>query len=383
MSETADVVIIGGGITGHSIAWHLARRQAGRILILEKERRIGSGSTAYSAGGVREQFTSEINIRMSKISLDVFARFKEEMGQDIDYKRAGYLFLASRESHAAALKQNVAVQNSLGVGSRLVTAEEAQERIPSLNIDDVLLGAFNERDGYVDPSSICLGYNLRARDLGVEVRTGCEVTGMQIEGNRVTAVRTPSEIFQAGHVINAAGPYLHMVGRLAGVEVPARPYRRMLFITERFSIAPTLIPLTVDMATGFYVRQEGDGLMIGLANRDEPSSFNTALQWDYLPQILEAALHRIPVLENARIGKGWAGLYSITPDHHALLGAFPERENFLIAGGFSGHGIMHSPAAGQVISEMILDGASHTIEASSLSPTRIRDHHLLHEKNVI
>jgi sarcosine oxidase subunit beta len=383
MSETADVVIIGGGIIGGSVAWHLARRQAGRIVVLEKEKHTGRGATAYSAGGIREQFSSEINIRMSHYSLDAYACFAEEMGQDIDYKKAGYMFLASSEETATALRRNVDLQNQVGVESRLITPQEAQERVRDLNIEDLLLAGFNARDGYVDPSSICQGYIQRARDLEVEFRTRCTVTDLQMDGDRVTGVVTDGGVIETDVVINAAGPYLREIGTMAGVDIPAHPYRRMLFITEKFSLSPQLVPLTIDMATGFYFRQEGEGLMIGLANAAEPSSYDTTLDWDYLPTILEHALHRIPTVENAEIGKGWAGLYDITPDHHALLGAFPERPNFYLAGGFSGHGVMHAPAAGRVISEIVVDGAATSIDVSVLAPTRVREEKLLHELNVI
>ncbi|MCZ6833305.1 MAG: FAD-dependent oxidoreductase [Acidobacteria bacterium] len=383
MPETADVVIIGGGIIGASVAWSLARRQAGRIVVLEKEKHTGRGSTAYSAGGVREQFSSEINIRMSHYSLDAYARFAQEMDQDIDYKRAGYMFLAPTEATARALRQNVAVQNKLGVNSRLITASEAREHVRDLFVDDIQAAAYNARDGYVDPASICQGYVHRARDMGVEFRTSTAVTGINLQGDRVTGVITNAGEVGTDAVVNACGPYLREIGEMAGVDVPARPYRRMLFITEKFSLSPNLVPLTIDMATGFYFRDEGRGLMIGLANASEPSSFDTTLDWDYLPTILEHALHRIPTVEDAEIGKGWAGLYDITPDHHALLGAFPERPNFHLAGGFSGHGVMHAPAAGCVISEMILDGEASTMDVSMLAPARVREGHLLHEQNVI
>jgi sarcosine oxidase subunit beta len=383
MSETADVVIIGGGIIGGSVAWHLARRQAGRIVVLEKEKHTGRGATAYSAGGIREQFSSEINIRMSHYSLDAYACFAEEMGQDIDYKKAGYMFLASSEETATALRRNVDLQNQVGVESRLITPQEAQERVRDLNIEDLLLAGFNARDGYVDPSSICQGYIQRARDLEVEFRTRSTVTDLQMDGDRVTGVVTDGGVIETDVVINAAGPYLREIGTMAGVDIPAHPYRRMLFITEKFSLSPQLVPLTIDMATGFYFRQEGEGLMIGLANAAESSSYDTTLDWDYLPTILEHALHRIPTVENAEIGKGWAGLYDITPDHHALLGAFPERPNFYLAGGFSGHGVMHAPAAGRVISEIVVDGAATSIDVSVLAPTRVREEKLLHELNVI
>ena len=384
VTETAQVVIIGAGIVGHALAWNLAHRGCRDVIILEKEKRIGTGSTAYSAGGVREQFTSEVNIQMSRLSLDILDRFEEEMGQAIDYKRAGYLFLASNEEQAEALRHNVAKQNRLGVKSRLIEPREARERVEALNIDDIVLGAFNDRDGYVDPSSICLGYNARARDLGVQVRTRSRVCEVEIRGERVVAVRLEnSDRIACNWVVNATGPYLHDVGKLAGVDVPAHPYRRMLFITEKFALSPRQIPLTVDLATGFYFREESEGVMIGLSDRDEPSSFDTTMDWDYLPTILERALHRIPSIENAQIGKGWAGLYAITPDHHALLGTFPERPNFVIAGGFSGHGIMHSPGVGVALAELILDGKARTVDISSLSPTRVREGKLLVEKNVI
>jgi sarcosine oxidase subunit beta len=383
VAETADVVIIGGGIIGNAIAWNLARKGAGKIILLEKEKHIGQGMTAYSAGGVREQFSSEINIRLSKFSLDVFGRFKEEMDQDIDYKQAGYLFLAATEETEAALRRNVELQNRVGVESRLITPEEAREKVRDLNIEDLRLAAFNARDGYVDPSSICQGYNLKARELGVEIRTRTAATGFRIAGERVQAVQTPAGEIEAATYVNATGPYLHEVGKLADLDIPAQPYRRMLFITEKFSLSPNLIPLTIDMATGFYFRQEGDGLMLGRADPEEPSSFDTTLDWDYLEQILEYALHRIPTVENAQIGKGWAGLYDITPDHHPLLGPYPELPNLILAGGFSGHGIMHGPAVGVVIAEMVLDGQPKSIDISILSPTRIREDKLLVEKNVI
>lgn len=383
MAETADVVIIGGGIIGASVAWHLARRQAGRIVVLEKEKHTGRGSTAYSAGGVREQFSSEINIRMSHYSLDAYARFAGEMDQDIDYKQAGYMFLASTEATARALDQNVALQNKLGVQSRVITAAEAREHVRDLFVDDIKAAAFNARDGYVDPASICQGYVQRARDLGVEFRTRTTVTGIKVQADRVTGVMTSDGEVGTGAVVNACGPYLHEIGEMAGVDIPARPYRRMLFITEKFSLAPNLLPLTIDMVTGFYFRDEGQGLMIGLADASEPSSYNTTLDWDYLPTILEHALHRIPTVEDAEIGKGWAGLYDITPDHHALLGAFPELPNFYLAGGFSGHGVMHAPATGCVVAEMIVDGAASTLDVTVLSPTRVREGRLLHEQNVI
>ena len=195
MTETASVVIIGGGIVGHALAWNLAERGCRDVIILEKEKQIGSGSTAYSAGGVREQFTSEVNIRMSRLSLDILSRFEDEMGQAIDYKRAGYLFLASNEEQAEALRRNVAIQNRLGVQSRLVEPTEARDRVEALHIDDVVLGAFNDRDGYVDPSSICLGYNARARDLGVKVRTRSRVYAIEVENERVVAVRLQNGLY--------------------------------------------------------------------------------------------------------------------------------------------------------------------------------------------
>ncbi len=383
MSDTADVVVIGGGIIGASVAWNLARRQAGRIVVLEKEKHTGRGSTAYSAGGIREQFSSEINILMSHYSLDVYARFSEEMDQDIDYKQAGYMFLAPTEATAKALRQNVALQNKLGVDSRIITAAEAREHVRDLFVDDIQAASHNARDGYVDPASICQGYVQRARALGVEFRTNTQVSSINVQGDRVAGVITDDGELATGAVVNACGPYLYETGEMAGVDVPARPYRRMLFITEKFSLAPNLVPLTIDMATGFYFRDEGRGLMIGLANASEPSSFNTTLDWDYLPTILEHALHRIPTVEDAEIGKGWAGLYDITPDHHALLGAFPERPNFYLAGGFSGHGVMHAPAAGCAIAEMIVDGAASTLDVTSLAPSRVREGRLLHEQNVI
>ena len=383
--ETADVVVVGCGVIGTSVAYHLAKRQAGlKVLVLEKEKAPCTGSTPLSAGGIRAQFSSEVNIRLSRYAIDFYERMAAELECHFEFEQAGYLFLTAEEATAARMRENVALQTRLGVPVEMLDPAGVKERWPFLETSDLQLGTFCGTDGYADPHEATMGFYQACRRLGgVEFRLACPVTGVGVEGGKVTHVETTHGKIATRWLINCAGPWLRELGLLAGVDLPAHPVRRCLWNTEPFPAIPGRIPLTVDMETGFYTRSESGGLMLGLANKDEPAGFNSVLDDDWLPVVIEAAMKRIPIIEEAEIGRGWAGHYSVTPDHLPILGPVPDVEGFLITGGFSGHGFMHAPPAGLLMSEIVLDGAPQTVDISSLSITRFAEGNLTPEANVI
>jgi sarcosine oxidase subunit beta len=369
VAEKADVVIVGAGAIGASIAHHVARRGARDVLVIEREA-VGAGSTGRSVGGIRHQFSTEVNVRLSLLSVQAFLRFRDELGMDPAFRQVGYLFLLTTAEDLEAFRANVAMQRRLGVAVRLIEPEEAREIVPQLNVDDVLGATFCSTDGYGDPHSVCLGYAERARELGVRFWVGAEVTSIEQQGGRVTAVQTSRGRVETRLVVDAAGPWAAEVARLAGVALPIQPYRRQVFITEPFPDIPRELPMVVDFAPSFYFRREGPAVLLGLTDKEEPPSFNTGLDWGFLEQVVAHAMHRVPVLERARAARGWAGLYDTTPDNNPILGRVPELEGFLVAAGFSGHGFMHSPATGRLMAELILDGAAHSVDISPLGISR-------------
>ncbi len=377
MEKTADVVIIGGGIIGLSIAYYLALKKAGRIVLFEKGQ-LGEGSTSRCAGGIRTQFSTEINIRFSLESLKTFEQFKEEFGVDPEFKRIGYLFLATTEEEIELFHQNMKLQKKFDIPVEFLSAEEVGARWPFLRIDDVLGGTFCSRDGCAGPSEVLSGFARCARRLGVKIHEGMEVLGISLARGRIHSIKTTDEEIFTNVVINAGGPYSTSIGRMVGIEIPVKPLRRQIFITAPFHLVDSPIPLTIDFHRGWYFRQEGEGLLLSGPLDLEPS-FNLGVDYDAMTDVSERAMYRVPVLEKARIARGWAGLYEMTPDHHAILGKVPEVEGFVLANGFSGHGFQHSPAVGKVIAELIVDGGTTTVDISPLSIERFERGDLLVE----
>ncbi len=368
MERTADVVIIGGGIIGLSIAYSLALKKAGKIVLFEKGQ-LGEGSTSRCVGGVRTQFSTEINIRFSLESLKTFEQFKEEFGVDPEFRRIGYLFLATEQREVEVFKENLELQRRFNVPVEFLDSDEIGSRWPYLRTDDVLGGTFCAWDGYAGPNEILSGFAGGAKRGGVRIREGMEVTGISTAKGKVHSVKTKSEEIFTPVVVNAGGPYAASVGEMAGVQIPVKPLRRQIFVTAAFHLTDHPIPLTIDFHRGWYFRQEGDGLLLSGPLDLEPS-FNLNTEYEAMAETSENAMYRVPVLEKARIARGWAGLYEISPDHHAILGRVPGVEGFILANGFSGHGFQHSPAVGKVISELIVDGAAATIDISPLSVER-------------
>jgi glycine/D-amino acid oxidase-like deaminating enzyme len=370
MEKTAEVVIIGGGVIGVSIAYHLALNKVGRIILFEKGQ-LGEGSTSRCAGGIRTQFSTEINIRFSLESLKTFEQFEEEFGVNPEFKRIGYLFLATTGSEMEVFKKNVDLQKKFNIPVELIHTDEIKTRWPYLKTDDLLGGTFCPLDGYAGPSEILSGFTIGAKRAGVKIYEGVEVNGISLAKGMITGVKTKDEEIAVPVVVNAAGPYAASVGEMAGIQIPVKPLRRQIFITAPFHLSDSPIPLTIDFHRGWYFRQEVDGLLLSGPLDLEPS-FNINVDYEAMAEASENAMDRVPILEKARIARGWAGLYEISPDHHAILGKVPEVEGFILANGFSGHGFQHSPAVGKVIAELIVDGKANTIDISSLSIERFK-----------
>lgn len=380
--NTADIVIIGGGVMGASAAYHLARRGAKNIVLLEKEDFFGTGATGRCAGGVRYQFSTEINVRLSLESLPMIERFKDEIGQDVYYRQCGYLLIATTEQDALTFRHNVEMQNRLGVQTQLLSGEEVRAQLPLMNFDDAVAGTFHQKDGIVDPNSVVAGYVSAAQKLGVKALTNIEVTGIQVRAGEVDAVETDQGVIETRTVLNAAGPWAGLIGQMAGVHLPIVPLRRQMFTTNPLKEIPGDFPFVIDFAQSLYFHREGDGLLIGMSNQNETPGFDQSVDEEFEMENFEAAVERMPLLERASRASHWAGLYEVTPDAHPIFGGSPVK-GFTVCTGFSGHGFMHGPVAGKLMAEYILDGRFSTLDVSMLDLARFEEERLIREYNVV
>ena len=376
MEKTAEIVIIGGGIIGTSIAYHLAQKKAKGVVLLEKGM-LGEGSTAKCAGGIRAQFSTEINIRFSLESFNTWNHFQEIMEGELDFKKVGYLFLAATEDEWAVFQSNSDLQHKFGIPVELLSAQEIQYRWPYLRVDDLRGGTFCAWEGYAGPYEALSGFARGARRGGVKVLEETEVIQVLRNGNQVAGVRTRRGDISAPLVVNAAGPYAGEVGKMAGAEVPVQPYRRQLFFTGPFPHISDPIPLVIDFHRAWYFRREGSGLLLS-GPKDNVPSFNLNVDYDAMVEVAENSMYRVPIMEKAEIDRGWAGSYEISPDNHAILGEFPGLKGFFLANGFSGHGFQHSPAVGRVMAELIL-GEKPSTDISCLSVERFARGKLIRE----
>jgi sarcosine oxidase subunit beta len=387
MSETtADVVIIGGGIVGSSIAYHLTEAGCTNVLVIEREAHQGQGSTGKSMGGVRAQFATPVNIQMSLYSINFFANFDEVIGHPADYRPHGYLFVATSQRHLDYLKANHARQQALGLTNvEFVSREDIIKTVPQLRDDDIMGGTFCPTDGFVDPHSVMMGFMLRARERGARLWLDTAVTGIEVEHDRVTGVITSRGRVATSAVVNAAGAWAAEVARMAGVELPVEPLRRQLVPTEPFSDLPARFPMVIDMSTGFHFRREGLRILLAWNDPEETPGFKTDFDPSFIEKILTRAAARVPCLAEAEVNpqRAWAGLYEMTPDHHAIIGEAPQLRGLFFANGFSGHGVMHSPATGRLISELILHGEARLFDARPLGVERFAEGRLLEETAIL
>lgn len=382
LPSTVDIVIIGGGVMGASTLYHLAARGQRNVILLEREEFFGLGATGRCAGGVRYQFATEFNICLSLQSLPMLERFKQEIGQEIDYRKCGYLFVLTNEQDVAAFQRHVELQRKMGVMTEWLSGDEVRQRLPLMRFHDALAGTFHEKDGLVDPNSVVMGYISAAQKLGAQAMNNVEIVGLMVEGGRMKGVMTNRGFISTPIVVNAAGPWAGLVGKLAGVKIPITPVRRQWFTTTPFKEIPADFPFVIDFAQSLYFHREGEGLLIGMSNPSELPSFNQNIDPDWELINLEASIARLPILERSGLVAHVAGLYEVTPDAHPIFGATPV-EGFYVVAGFSGHGFMHGPIAGKLMAEIILDGHSKTVDVSMLDLKRFEEGRLIREYNVV
>ena len=384
--QSADVVIIGGGIVGSSVAYHLTQAGCRNVVVLERESQQGKGSTGKSMGGVRAQFATPVNIRMSLYSIPFFRAFDDAMGHPSGYRAQGYLFVATNERHLQYLRTNYEVQVSMGLKTvALLRSEDVVRMVPQLRSDDILGGSFCSTDGFVDPHSVMTGFMLRAIDQGARLIRNAEVTAIERDASGVCGVCTASGHIATRTVVNAAGAWAGLVAKLAGVDLPVEPLRRMLVPTEPFDRIAHTSPMVVDMSTGFHFRPEGLGLLLAWNDPEETPGFKTNFDPAFVEKILTRGVDRVPCLDEAEVNpkRAWAGLYEMTPDHHPILGPAPGLPGLYFANGFSGHGVMHSPATGKITADLILKGASELVDTRLLNFERFAAGRLLEETAVL
>ena len=368
------MVVVGGGVMGVSVAFHLAEAGVHDVLLLERDT-LGSGSTSKAAGGVRAMFSDPLNVQLGARSLEAFARFGDRPGQEIDLQRVGYLFLLTAAQDVSSFEAAVQMQNGLGVPSRIVDPSEVARLCPLVETADLLAAAWSPQDGHCTPESVVLGYATGARRLGARLVTGTEVTAIGTQAGSVAEVRTTRGTVHTSTVVCAAGAWSAQVGTMAGVELPVTPYRRQILFTEPFPELPRYppgLPMTIDFATTFYFHGEGQGLLLGMSDPDEAPSFRVDQDDAWLPRLTEAMQLRAPRLLGLRVRGGWAGLYEVTPDHNALIGRSDALPGFVYATGFSGHGFLQAPAVGEVVRDLVL-GEKPFVDVTPLAVERFVD----------
>jgi sarcosine oxidase subunit beta len=380
-ADRASVVIVGGGVVGTSAAFHLAEAGVEDVLLLEQAE-LGSGSTVRAAGGFRAQFSDELNIAIALRSIAAFEAFGDRPGWDIGLHQDGYLFLLTTEDEVEVFRRNVELQRANGVPTEWLTAEQARERSPIIEVDGVLAATYCPLDGHASPESVVQGYAFGARQLGVTIRTGAKVTGIRTEAGRVTGVVTDEGVVSTDTVVCTAGAWSREVAAVAGVDLPVTPVLRPVWFTEPVPDLPPGLPMTVDFTTGFYFHPEGPGLLFGMADPDQPPGFDQRMRDDWLERVGGVMERRAPAMLEMGVAGGWTGFYEVSPDHNALIGRAEEVEGFVYGTGFSGHGFLQSPAVGEILRDLVLGNAPF-VDVSPLSASRFGRAEIRRERAIV
>jgi sarcosine oxidase subunit beta len=386
MEERAAVVVVGAGVIGSSVAFQLARMGERNVVVLEREALPGAGSTSKANGGIRAQFTTSVNVAMSLLSMEILDALEDEIGEPPAYRKAGYLFLTDSPSRLEAMARAAEFQKGLGVAVELLDAGEVRKRVPWVAGEGLAGGTFGARDGFIDPGRLCSFFVSKAAEGGVRFAYGREVVALERRSGGEWALGTSAgETFVASCVVNAAGAWAGRLAALAGIALPVEPVRRHIFLTGPVPGLPPVIPMTIDADSGILVRREGDRVLIAYSNPDEPAGFNLAFDPEFVHRFAEPLERRFPSVAAGGIDsrRSWSGLYEVTPDHHAVLGPVPGSSGFFLANGFSGHGIMHAPAAGRCVAEMIVKGRAESADVTPLSVDRFEKGALIHETMVL
>lgn len=382
MNKTANVVIIGGGISGASIAYNLAKKGVKNIVVIEKKY-LTSGSTGRCGAGIRMQWGTEMNCRLSKFSTEFFETANEELQYegDIEFHQGGYLIVAATEKEDAQFKKNVELQNSLGIPSVYLTPKEAKEIIPYMDESKIISATFCQRDGHLNPFHTTQAFANAAQRLGVEFMKYTEVTGIKVENGKVVGVQTDKGFISTPIVVNAAGGYSKVVGDMAGVDIPVYAERHQILVTE--PVNPLQGPMFMGFALNIYCQQSPHGSFImGRGDANEPRDFSVTSSWHFLEEMAKDCCTLLPLLKDLRVVRQWAGLYCMSPDRQPIYGKADNIEGFYMATGFSGHGFMFGPVTGVVMSEMIL-GEKHTLPVETLGLDRFAKGELVFEPSVV
>lgn len=358
-----EVAIIGAGVSGLACAAYLTHLGVSDVLVLERLPGPGQGSTSKANGGIRAQWSTEVNIAFSKFSISEFERLSAEWDGMPGLVQAGYLFMAGGEDSAEALRRNVLLQNRCGVESRWLTPHEVLEKAPFVRAEGLLGGTFHQKDGFIDPHGAAMTFAKVARRGGARLLYETELLGLTAESLGFV-LQVPQGTFRARWVINAAGPDAASVAAQLGVDLPVFPIRRNLALTDPVPWIPAIIPMCIDLDTGVLIRKESGGILIAWSDPNDPPGRETFLDPTFFEKLAERVGNRFPFLETVPIDekRSWAGLYPETPDHHAILGETPGVPRFLQAVGFGGHGIMHAPATGLSIAEIVTEGRARTLD---------------------
>ncbi len=368
---------------GASTAYHLAQAGCADVLVLEKQELCGMGATGQNAGGIRHQFSSSVNIELSLHSIEMLRRFPEEMDQEIDLRFCGYLFLIDNARDLERFRSSATLQRGFGLGTRILDLAEIREMAPLIDLEGIIAGSFNNQDGLADPSGVLQGYLAQAQRLGVQVETEVTVTGLERAAGRVTAVETSKGQVSTDCAVIATGPWSGELGRIFGLHLPVSPIRRQMAVTSPIAGVDRRLPFVIDFSQALYFHYEGGGILTGMSNPDQGPGFDISIDEDWKLVHLENAIRRFPRLEQAALISEWAGLYEVTPDHQPIMGKLPQVEGLFACTGFSGHGFMHGPVAGQLMSEEILFDGARTIDISSLQYERFERRRPCEEKNVV
>jgi sarcosine oxidase subunit beta len=365
--NTADVVVIGGGVQGCATAYNLAKFGVKNVVLLEKGT-VCSGSTVRCGAGIRAQWGTEMNCRLGLACLDIFEQLHEELGMDCGLNQCGYLMVAYKDSEFETLKNSMKMQNSLGIQTRVVSRDEAYEICPGLAADDAVGFTFHQRDGHADPFLTTFAYQEAAKRLGVRFEKFTEVTGIDVENGKVVGVRTNKGNIAAPVVINCAGAWAQFIAQMAGVKLPNFSEKHEIVITEpiEFGVCP---PMLMSFSGNYYIQQRPHGSIIGGCSPEgHPEDFEVKSTWDFLSHISETFIKLLPRTKGVRIVRQWAGLYDMTPDRQPVIGE-TEVKGFFLSTGYSGHGFMFGPITGQLMAELITKGTT-SIDISMLDYRR-------------
>lgn len=385
MNATADVVVVGGGAMGASIAYHLVTAGAGRIVLVEREAALGLGSTGRCAGGFRHQFSSEINVRLSVESVRMIREFTATHGLPLDLHVDGYLFLVRDGATWSRHRAAAAMQRATGARVDELDPAEVGRLMPGLNTDGIIGATFGPDDGIADPSGLTNGYATLARRAGVDIRLGVSATRIAVsaDGSAVTGIETSAGSIDAPVVVNAAGVWATALAATCGVTLPITPELRHVVVTSAFAGRPERRTLVIDTSTMFYFHREGLGVLMGMPPREPMITFETNVDQGWIAdELVPAAVALLPGLEDAGLASSWGGLYEMTPDRHAILGPVAGLDGLYLAGGFSGHGFQHAPIAGKILSELVT-GAPPSIDVAALCLERFARGDLIGESHVV